>query len=1325
MQTEDMKDGLHGSPSADEPHLRKVKMSVETQVTPERITLLLNGWWDFQPADAGDPAAPHCPTAVPTDGWQDAAYLVPGFFTDHPYPVAWRAQRCGWARTRIVLDRLPAGQSAFLTVAGAIPQAHLFVNGQAVAVQEDMFIGEAIDITEALHAGENELAVYLTPFPAFPHPQSGEMSLIDVPWGCCIAHEQAGIWQDVTLEWRSVVHLDEITIRPSVREGTLTVITRLRNMGATPFTGTLQHTVEAEGVDVLPLPAAEMTVAAGSTLTVTQCVPWTDYRPWSQHDPYLYHLRSEVQGTAEPDGLRTRFGFREVWIEGHRLLLNGVPQRWAGEWCHKAHSHWLRPEYVRQWFGQLKDLHMNYVRMHTFPHPAYFLDIADEMGLLVCQESALFGSSQRGWDTSALWTRAAEHVRRMVRRDNNHPSLVLWSVENEMRWALNLMPSAKEELPKLRALFNELDPTRAAYHEGDSAIWDEDAQPMISRHYGPACHGWGWWDRRVPLHAGEIGRWHYASPYIALQWAGDEVFASYAALSQSMAHDAARIAELGRANEVSCLFVWNTSGLDNFRPADTRAFTWDEPNSRYLKPLAHRTHESEYAWWQEGAGYRPGHSFDILKQAFRPVAIVIYEERTQAYTDRDIPHNAYVVNDLPQANAGELSVVLEQAGRILWQQVCPFSVPAGGTGQQAWRVPLTGAHDGEVVIVTAFRYAGGEDAVRRTLRVSSPQARTEPLELPSIAIWGDSALQPWFAGHDLTVIPIDESCTLDPTDTPLLIIAEHAVEPGSMLNQRVQAFLQEGGRVLVLEQHHSLFPSLSIARMPIEMAHVRDAGHPVTAGISGDVLRFFGDDPFGLPSSDAWVTTFPYVKPIDDTVVRPIIDSSGGDFGTGGLSWAPVIEAQIGHGTLIASQLRLTDRWQELPVAERLLRNTLQYLADYRPPKEIALASELRAGMPATLPVAEDGRLRMIAGACVPAEPVKAMQARLAAGETIVVWGLCPETQPYWEEVVDGAIELWAPSHPVYQLIAPAPTPLLGGISNEDTCWLDNWSYRSQNKKTVIVDHLLDIEGGTMHLQNATHSGLDVLYGHEQATEWKRMPALSAYFDGPSPQVGGGLVEVPVGAGRVLFCQLRWEPELWQFRRFLGLLLWNLGLPVATDILAGESTPGVAAQSDGTPKQVLLSAGVDEAKLAEVISASKRRVEYCSENMLFRQWAGWVVTDTPEGSLASTGGCRLIGLQVHTAEPRKFMQTVGGLPNPDLQTFLRVEGNGTLRAWINGAHWGDYTLTPEKATYIADIDFEAGTNYVVLVWQAEGEASFSLRFENKDRRPETTFMFVG
>lgn len=1346
-----------------------------TDTFPPRTTQLLNGWWDLQPVEHRDLAAPLTPTAAPAGGWTERAYLVPGFFTDHPYPEAWRASRSAWTRTRFPVADLSPGRRACLTVQAAIPKAHIFVNGRQVAEQDDMFIGDEIDVTDALRTGENELAVFLTEHRTFPHPQTGELKLVDVPWGCCIALSQAGIWQDVTLEWRPAVHIADVTIVTSVREKQINVTYEVRNAGDVPFAGAISGTVLDGDQAVLSLPLAEVCVAAGEAQRATLAAAWTDYQPWQPEDPHLYRLVVELRRDGQRvDALATRFGFREVWIEGHRILLNGRPQRWYGEWCHKAHVHWLRPEYVRQWYRQLRDGHMNYVRMHTFPHPEYFLDIADEMGILVCQETALYGSFEGALDTPDLWPRAAEHVRRMVRRDKNHPSLVIWSVENEMRWALRTMPRAVEELPKLRRLFNELDPTRPAFHEGDSAIWNEKQQPIISRHYGPSCHGWGWWERDRPLHAGEMGRWHYGSPYTALLWAGDEVYADYEAMCRSIARDAARIIELGRANEVSCLFVWNTSGLDNFRPADARIFApgphggagagWPDPNTPYAKPLAHRPYESEYAWWEDGPGYRPGPSFEIIRRAQRPLAVVIWQERTQFYADRDAPHRCFVVNDLPGAAAGRLTVRLEQDGRTLWEDGRPLVVPAGGTAEATWRVPLAAvaldpaSGEAQATLVTRFECAAGADEAARPLRVVHPGRRTDPLDLPPIGVWGGGRIVGWLRAHGVAPRPLAGDALPDPRDVPVVVVGEGSVQPGDPIVQRFHDYVAAGGGLLVLEQTHSLFPGLALARMPTEMAHGRDAGHPVLAGISDADLCFFGDDPFGLPSSDSWVTLYPYVKPTDGHLVRPLVDSSGGDFGVGGLAWAPVIEAQVGAGTVIASQLRLADRLDELPVGDRLLRNALAYLAataraaiggaqgaDAQP---IAVDAALQADWPARLALdlapwlpnapllAGEGSgvrssasapVALVSGAQPPDLPADRCRRALEEGATLIVWDLAEAARPYWEAVIGRPVELFAPEHATYQLVKTAPDPLTAAISNEDICWLENWSYRRERRKEIIVERLLNVEGGATLLANATRSGLDVLFGDERASERQRMLAMSAYFDAPPPRAGGGLVRVATGRGQILFCQVRWRPDLPQFRRFLGLLLWNLGLRAGSDVLAGERTPTAGKRSDGYPTTLRVARGLDAAALAGLIELATRRVEYCSDNMTFRNWSGWRSVETPAGRLDAAAvpgtGPILIGLEVHSGEPRKLIETVGGLPNPDLQTSLALAGGGRVRAWINGADRGELALAP--AGRLADIDFEAGANLALLVWEPPtADASLALRFEDRTGRPEITFEFA-
>ena len=263
---------------------------------------------------------------------------------------------------------------------------------------------------------------------------------------------------------------------------------------------------------------------------------------------------------------------------------------------------------------------------------------------------------------------------------------------------------------------------------------------------------------------------------------------------------------------------------------------------------------------------------------------------------------------------------------------------------------------------------------------------------------------------------------------------------------------------------------------------------------------------------------------------------------------------------------------------------------------------------------------------------------------------------------------------------------------------------------------------------NAPQSGVDILFGDKQGGEWTRTPAMSTLFDHPLPRIGAGLIVVQVGSGQVIFSQMRWQPESYLFKRFMAQLCWNLGLATATDVLAGATTSTAGCRSEGFPTTMRVTRGASEEQLTKLISLCKLHTESYANNEAFLYWPDWQNIETPEGTLHATDiageGAIIIGLEVICPQPRKFMETVGGLPNPDLQTFLRLLGDGKVQAWVNETSWNTASVQAQQAGYITDIDFENGSNFMILKWQpAASDSSLSLLFENKDRRPEVTFAF--
>ena len=248
---------------------------------------------------------------------------------------------------------------------------------------------------------------------------------------------------------------------------------------------------------------------------------------WSHLDPYLYYLDTTVSSGAGQDQLQTRFGFREFWIQGGRFYLNGTPINLlaTATW---PPSDLQDTNQIRQILEEVKAGNNVGIRFHTQPWDEAWYNIADEIGLLVVEECAVWcDPAAYKLSDATFWTNYSQHVTAAVKRDRNHPSIVLWSLENEILIAAGktLYSGTVADLAALGAMVKSLDPTRPITYEADLDpggeadvlglhyphefpdyhVWPNDAYWMnqpIARDWMP---GGQWiWDRSKPLYIGEF-----------------------------------------------------------------------------------------------------------------------------------------------------------------------------------------------------------------------------------------------------------------------------------------------------------------------------------------------------------------------------------------------------------------------------------------------------------------------------------------------------------------------------------------------------------------------------------------------------------------------------------------------------------------------------------------------------------------------------------------------------------------------------------------------------------------------------------------------------
>ena len=425
-------------------------------ITDRTMTRSLNGEWALKviegTADTDEvPAQDGSWGKIPVPGcWEAYGYCKPSY--DKANPLT------GYYRTTFSVPTEWKGKRIVLRLDGVLYGYDLWINGKKAGSWRSGYNTALFDITPYINKkrGSQELAMkVITRFPGSDFDYNDD-------WA------PSGIFRDVTLMAVPETHLSDLTIHAKL-SGEVSVDTEITNAKK----GT---TVKHEIYDM------QGNMVGTSKVDNPQL--------WTAETPYLYTLRTMLMQKKDTLQVFTnRFGFRETTIEGNVLKLNGKPIKLRGVTCHSTDPVTVKvinEESILRDMKLMKEASVNYIRTSHYPREPRFYELADSLGFYVIDEVP-FGFGDKLLSDTAYYPVLQQRAQATIRRDKNHPSVIIWSLGNE-----NPLTDICIRLGEY--VSSELDPSRPycypqvgsyfrRFFEGENAKGFPSKAPIYSPHY--------------------------------------------------------------------------------------------------------------------------------------------------------------------------------------------------------------------------------------------------------------------------------------------------------------------------------------------------------------------------------------------------------------------------------------------------------------------------------------------------------------------------------------------------------------------------------------------------------------------------------------------------------------------------------------------------------------------------------------------------------------------------------------------------------------------------------------------------------------------------
>ena len=444
------------------------RAATEVRIGGER-RIAFNDGWRFAKGEAAGAEQP---------GFNDSAWrpveLPHDWAIEGPFDPKYEA-RCGglpyfgvaWYRKRFTLPAAAKGRYLSIEFDGAMSNARVWLNGKELGERPYGYIGFAFDLTPLARFGEeNVVAVRLA-----PEDRSSR-------W-----YPGAGIYRNVWLDITGPVHVARwgaYVTTPEVTgdKATVAIKTEVRNRSSQAARVTLETAILDASGNQAGRAETPREIAAGATATTEQNLSVAAPQRWDVDRPYLYRAVSVVKdGGKIVDRYVTPFGIRVIEFDKDKgFLLNGRRLKLKGLCMHHdlgALGAAVSRRATERQLQILKAMGANAIRTSHNPPSPELLEFCDRLGLVVMDEAFDMWRIPKVPNGSAKYFDkwGETDLADMVRRDRNHPSIVLWSIGNEI--PEQGRPDGAKLARRLTEVVREQDRTRpvtAGFNNWESAI---------------------------------------------------------------------------------------------------------------------------------------------------------------------------------------------------------------------------------------------------------------------------------------------------------------------------------------------------------------------------------------------------------------------------------------------------------------------------------------------------------------------------------------------------------------------------------------------------------------------------------------------------------------------------------------------------------------------------------------------------------------------------------------------------------------------------------------------------------------------------------------